>query len=685
MDIRPYTFAFCLAAGGGSIFAQCEASKPVRDVLQKPEFRRKIVETQEQKDARASAFRKALSEYPDNYFILVRKVSSLEDAGDALAWAQEEHRRHPNVLVYEMIEAEAMLGLNTPEAIRRLEALKAAHPDQPRIDLQLASAYGFGKFRDKPRVQAELDAYLKLCPDSTDGRFLSALSGNGSAAQIAAEAAALRKHLEGQAGEPDRNLWETLWKLEFKAHPLAEHGAVRKKIGEDLARFESRPDDGTAWLTFLRGGYESIGDTARVDRIDAEILEKHAKSSEALRIEQERFRKEHPYPPQADEEKGVAWRRLHLAAAREWLKNAPNDSWTLSQIADDMSELPDTKAEDYLAAVDRFLDAYQKDSNFVDTPPFEWRIAAAYTRYKVRLEQVPALVGSSYQAMVKRQKSFMDDDRGEITGGTEAADYYQVRRARLLVDCYAVTHDVEKARQAVAAVSLKEPEKQKAGFLAVKAIAAEIEGRKADALMMYRTALDAVPARAGQRGRDDMIKEIARVWKEMGGTPEGYALLMERPKIEEATESRWEKPRNPLPAFTLTDLGGKSWTLARLEGKTLLINVWATWCGPCMAEHPEFQKLYDKLKDRPDVSILSFNVDEDMGKVAPYIAEHKYTFPVIPAKDVVDAVVPQLAIPRNWLVDAKGKLQWEQIGFGNDATWQEAILAKLDEVAKSRK
>jgi thiol-disulfide isomerase/thioredoxin len=502
---------------------------------------------------------------------------------------------------------------------------------------------------------------------------------------------ALRKHLETAEGEPDHNLWETLWKLEFKAHPLNEHPAVRKKIGEDLARFESLPPSGdpakrneVTWQTFLRGGYESIGDRAAVDKFNQEILEKHAKSSEALRVLQERFRKDHPFPPPGDKEKGLEWRRTHLVAAREWLKNAPNDAMTLNQIADDLSELPDTKAEEYTDAVDRFFAAYRKDASFVSTPPFEWRIAEAYIKYKVRLEQVPALVEDSYRALMKRQESYFKDDRNDIADRTEATDYYQLRKARILVDLYTVTKDADKARQAVANVALKAPEKQNSGFLVLKGKEAEIEGRKADALMLYRAALDSVPTAAGQRGKDGVIEEIARVWKEMGGTPEGYALLMTAPKIAEATDSRWEKPRNPLPPFTLTDLQGKSWVLTRLEGKTLLINIWATWCGPCIAEHPEFQKLYDKLKDRPDVSVLSFNVDDDMGKVAPYVAEHKYTFPVIPAKDVVDAVVPQLAIPRNWLVDAKGKLQWEQIGFGNDQAWQATMVAKLDELAKGR-
>ena len=103
-----------------------------------------------------------------------------------------------------------------------------------------------------------------------------------------------------------------------------------------------------------------------------------------------------------------------------------------------------------------------------------------------------------------------------------------------------------------------------------------------------------------------------------------------------------------------------------------------------MAEHPVLQRLYDKLKDRGDVSVLSFNVDEDLGKIALYIAEHKYTFPVIPAKDVVDAVVPVLAIPRNWLVSPNGKLEWEQIGFGGDSKWEETMLAKLEEVARGK-
>jgi len=136
--------------------------------------------------------------------------------------------------------------------------------------------------------------------------------------------------------------------------------------------------------------------------------------------------------------------------------------------------------------------------------------------------------------------------------------------------------------------------------------------------------------------------------------------------------------------FSLSDLEGKTWKLASLEGKAVLINLWATWCGPCRAEHPEFQKLYEKLKERSDVSVISFNVDDDLGKVAPYMKDNKYTFPVLLARELVDQVVPVIAIPQNWFVDTKGKLQWLQEGYGGDPQWQAMMLAKLDEVLKGK-
>lgn len=110
----------------------------------------------------------------------------------------------------------------------------------------------------------------------------------------------------------------------------------------------------------------------------------------------------------------------------------------------------------------------------------------------------------------------------------------------------------------------------------------------------------------------------------------------------------------------------------------MLVNLWATWCGPCREEHPQLQKLYDKLKTRTDVQVITFNVDDEVGKVEPYMKEKGYTFPVLLAKSYIDDLIPSLTIPQNWIVDAKGKWQWEQIGFGAAAKWEAEITSKLE-------
>jgi len=155
-------------------------------------------------------------------------------------------------------------------------------------------------------------------------------------------------------------------------------------------------------------------------------------------------------------------------------------------------------------------------------------------------------------------------------------------------------------------------------------------------------------------------------------------------KAEQAGEIRWIEPHKPLPAFTLQALDGKTWKLADLSGKIVVIDLWATWCVPCRAELPEFQKLYDQWKDRPDVAVISFNVDDDQSVIAPYLAQNHYTFPVLRANELVDAYLSVAFIPQTWFLDASGKLRWIHEGYGGDAKWLETMTAKLAEVLEER-
>jgi thiol-disulfide isomerase/thioredoxin len=82
------------------------------------------------------------------------------------------------------------------------------------------------------------------------------------------------------------------------------------------------------------------------------------------------------------------------------------------------------------------------------------------------------------------------------------------------------------------------------------------------------------------------------------------------------------------PDLVLKDLHGQSITLSALKGKTVLLDFWATWCGPCRADGPALEKLYRKYSDR-DLVIIGISVDEDRPAVEKFLAEHPHTYPIV--------------------------------------------------------
>jgi len=212
-----------------------------------------------------------------------------------------------------------------------------------------------------------------------------------------------------------------------------------------------------------------------------------------------------------------------------------------------------------------------------------------------------------------------------------------------------------------------------------------LEGHAQDALTYYQlglqTRMDLPKWRRG-KSRDDLTDEARALWKTQGGSDAAWALWSKPlfSNAEQLAEGGWEKPPKAIPSFELYDLSGKTWRLKELGGKTLLINVWATWCGPCQAEMPRLEKLYQKIKDRSDLQLLTFNIDEDLGLVAPYVKEKGYTFPVVPAYSTAVTLLDGYAIPQNWIVDPTGRWRWRQIGWsaGSDAEFEKKMLEHLD-------
>ena len=149
-----------------------------------------------------------------------------------------------------------------------------------------------------------------------------------------------------------------------------------------------------------------------------------------------------------------------------------------------------------------------------------------------------------------------------------------------------------------------------------------LEGSNADALTYYQKAIHT--RKEPPEPHEGRVRDEARaLWKQLGGSETAWNLWSKPPaaKIQELAESGWQKPTKTMPAFELADLSGKTWRLKNLEGRAVLINVWATYCGPCQAELPHLEKLYRKLKDRSDLQILTLTIDEDLGAVPPFMNE----------------------------------------------------------------
>ena len=113
------------------------------------------------------------------------------------------------------------------------------------------------------------------------------------------------------------------------------------------------------------------------------------------------------------------------------------------------------------------------------------------------------------------------------------------------------------------------------------------------------------------------------------------------------------------PDFTLRDLNGQAVTLSQLKGKVVLINFWATWCGPCMAEMPHIQKMYTELKDR-GFAVLSISIDDarDRSKIKPLVVSKGLTFPVLwdDGSRVSSQYNPSGVVPLTIVVDQRGQI-----------------------------
>jgi redoxin len=521
---------------------------------------------------------------------------------------REQAQQRPDDPLAQYLAGIVLFHTDTPESSRLLEAAKAKAPNFAWPNLELAQIHSSGKTLDKKKASEYLAAFFTICPDSGDPVAQRMLGKAGEPALQVRVAEALRASLAKETDPERLERYEALWGLEFRTRPPQAHAALRLQVRQDLTRVEAlNPKPDVLWVAFLKRAYKQSGaPEASITALEDRILREFPFADNVPRMLYDRWVKTHKEPEPSDAAGWAAWNREYKEALKGWIRDFPEvayfacDAW-FSAIRNDNSI---SEAEG-VAVLDRYLNyhaEYSRPVSYVCLEASDFLLDHGW--------QTPRAVEllRKAQSLEANEAARQSDDNLSATE-QEEAEKDKVERG--LMDASRFLHaariagpldEVEALRASIEGPA-PAARPLESSYWMNRARLAVIEHRKTDGLAYYLLALRTrVSPPQPWRGKteDDLTDEARALWKEMGGTESAWAALS-RPsteKVQDAGEARWEKPKQKLPAFELADLSGQSWTLKRLEGKPILINIWATWCGPCNAELPQLEKLYEKVKDR---------------------------------------------------------------------------------------
>ena len=118
--------------------------------------------------------------------------------------------------------------------------------------------------------------------------------------------------------------------------------------------------------------------------------------------------------------------------------------------------------------------------------------------------------------------------------------------------------------------------------------------------------------------------------------------------------------------FNIKGLDGKTVNVDAFKGKTVFLNLWATWCGPCRLEMPSIEKLYQQVDhDKIIFIMLSIDRPQDLNKVKSYIGEKEFTFPVYTPADFLPNQLQVRSIPSTFIVSPDGRIVSNETGTTN--------------------
>jgi cytochrome c biogenesis protein CcmG/thiol:disulfide interchange protein DsbE len=147
---------------------------------------------------------------------------------------------------------------------------------------------------------------------------------------------------------------------------------------------------------------------------------------------------------------------------------------------------------------------------------------------------------------------------------------------------------------------------------------------------------------------------------------------------ESASASESARERKPAPDFTLKDGNGQDVSLADFRGKVVLLNFWATWCGPCRIEMPWFVEFQRQYKDQGFTVVAVSLDDEGWDVIRPFAEEMKLNFPVLLGNDeVAERFGGVAALPTTLIIDKEGRVFNTHMGLASKGDYENEIKQLL--------
>jgi thiol-disulfide isomerase/thioredoxin len=140
-------------------------------------------------------------------------------------------------------------------------------------------------------------------------------------------------------------------------------------------------------------------------------------------------------------------------------------------------------------------------------------------------------------------------------------------------------------------------------------------------------------------------------------------------------------PAGPAPSFKLDSMAGKPVSLDQFKGQVVMINFWATWCGPCRTEMPILEKLHAKYKPM-GFTMIGVNVEPDSSLAAKWLQTTPVSFPILfDTKSEVSKLYSVAGMPSTVIIDRKGNQRWLHRGYkpGDENEYLNQIRALVRE------